>query len=48
MKKLLLQREGYDPSTVSDPLFFFDSEKGSYRPLDGHTFRELNEMRLRL
>ncbi len=48
MKKLSLQREGYDPGVVSDPLFFFDCDKGGYRTLDEKTFRNLSEMRLRL
>ncbi len=48
MKKLSLQREGYNVSTVSDPLFFFDSSKGGYRPLDHATYDDLVNLQVRL
>ncbi len=48
MKKLSLQREGYDLSVVTDPVFFLDAEKRRYRPLDEGTLRDLRQMRVKL
>lgn len=48
MKKLALQREGYDPSVVNDPLFFLDGAKGSYRTLDEDLHADIREARVRI
>ena len=48
MKKLSLQREGYNPDLISDPLFFYDSVKGAYRALDSCLYKDIVEMRFRL
>ena len=37
-RKVDLVKEGYDPATLSDPLYFRDPQKGSYVPLDAVTF----------
>ena len=34
VRKLDLQREGFDPTVVTDPLYYRDDDKQSYRPLD--------------
>ncbi len=38
-RKIELQKEGFDPETISDPLFFYDDIAGIYVPLDD----DLNE-----
>jgi hypothetical protein len=42
-RKVDYQREGYDPSKVSDPLFFLDGDQ--YVPLDRELYRKLLEGR---
>lgn len=32
--KIELMKEGYDPSKVTDPLYFMDEHRGKYVPLD--------------
>jgi len=34
VRKVELQREGFDPTIVSDPLYYRDDDKQSYLPLD--------------
>lgn len=36
-RKVDLVKEGFDPTTISDPILFRDSTKGCYVPLDGLT-----------
>lgn len=33
-RKVELVREGFDPGTITDPLFWFNSASGTYEPLD--------------
>ena len=48
MKKMALQREGYNPEVITDPLFFYDSVKGAYRSLDSCVYNDIMEMRMRI
>ena len=48
LKKLALQREGYDPDQITDPLYYYDSVKGLYVPLDSSLHRDIVHMRMRL
>ena len=36
-RKIELQKQGFDPSLITDPLYVRDSAKGGYRPLDRQT-----------
>lgn len=40
-QKTDLRRDGFDPSTVSDRLFFLDSSRGRYVPLDDELYRSI-------
>ena len=48
MKKLALQREAFNPHVITDPLYFYDSTKGSYRALDSDLYDDIVGMRYRL
>lgn len=48
IRKMSLQREGYNPNLISDPLFFYDSEKATYRSLDSCLYSDIIQMKLRL
>jgi len=47
-RKLDLVREGYNPSIVSDPLYFYNSSSGGYTPLDSCLYDEIVSMKCRL
>jgi fatty-acyl-CoA synthase len=47
-KKQQLARDGFDPRLVSDPLFFFDSSSGRYRPIDADIYERIVDGSLRL
>jgi fatty-acyl-CoA synthase len=40
LRKVDLQREGYDPLRIRDPLFVLDAARGRYRPLDADALRD--------
>ncbi|XP_063722029.1 long-chain fatty acid transport protein 1-like isoform X2 [Symsagittifera roscoffensis] len=40
LKKFDLQREGYNPSQVNDPLFLIDNQNKTYAPLDALTYKQ--------
>uniref|UniRef100_A0A8C6U4S9 Very long-chain fatty acid transport protein n=1 Tax=Neogobius melanostomus TaxID=47308 RepID=A0A8C6U4S9_9GOBI len=40
-QKTELRRDGFDPSTVSDRMFFLDSSRGRYVPLDDELHRSI-------
>ncbi|XP_038072811.1 very long-chain acyl-CoA synthetase-like [Patiria miniata] len=40
-KKTDLAREGFDPNVISDPLFFMDTDKKTYAPLDNDAMRKI-------
>ena len=41
-------REGYNPTVVTDPLFFYNSAVGSYCELDTCLYEDIVSMRCRL
>ena len=45
LKKLALQREGYDPNIIDDKMFFYNKMKGAYQPLDINLYNEVMQMR---
>lgn len=45
LKKLALQREGYNPNIIDDKMFFYNKLKGAYQPLDIQLYNELMQMR---
>lgn len=45
LKKLALQREGYDPNIIDDKMFFYNKSKGAYQPLDIQLYNEVMSMR---
>jgi len=47
-RKLDLVREGYNPSLVSDPLYFYNSSSGGYTRLDTCLYDEIVTMKCRL
>lgn len=47
-RKVDLQKEGFDPSAISDPLFFFDDIAGVYVPLDAALYDKINSGGMRL
>jgi fatty-acyl-CoA synthase len=47
-KKQQLVREGFDPRTVEDRLFFRDPESGAYRPLDAGHYARIVDGTIRL
>jgi len=48
MKKIDLQREGFNPQVIEDRMFFYDVVKGAYRQLDACLYNDIVEMRCRL
>jgi len=48
LKKLALQREGYNPQLVSDPIYFLDAAKGMYKPLDDQIYEEIQNQGIRI
>lgn len=46
LKKLDLQKQGYDPSTVDDKLYYLTS-KGTYSILDKTVFEQISKGELR-
>ena len=48
LKKLALQREGYDPNVIDDKMFFYNKSEGAYQPLDIQLYNEVMQMRCNL
>ena len=48
LRKVDLQREGFDPVTISEPLYLRDAAKGSYVQLTRELHRALESGALRL
>lgn len=46
-RKQDLQREGFDPAQVRDPLYFDDPRTGAYAPVDGPLYSEIVAGRIR-
>lgn len=47
LKKLDLQKEGFNPSTISDNIYYLDSS-GEYLPLTNEAYNKINEGTIRL
>jgi fatty-acyl-CoA synthase len=47
-RKVDLVREGFNPATLSDQLFFRDPGKGRYLPLDASAFERIESGEIRL
>lgn len=47
-KKVDLKREGFDPASVSDPLWVLRDRQQGYEPLDATIYRGIEEGRIRL
>ncbi|KAF4517131.1 hypothetical protein B566_EDAN008890 [Ephemera danica] len=47
LKKNDLQKEGYNPAVVPDPLFIMDSNTGEYKSLDAKLFQEIIDKKVR-
>ena len=47
LKKHELQRQGFDPSTVSDPLYVLHPKQGTYVPLDAAVYGQISSQQLR-
>ena len=47
-KKHQLVREGFDPRSVADPLFFRDPKSGAYRPVDATNYPRIADGSIRL
>jgi fatty-acyl-CoA synthase len=47
-KKHLLVREGFDPRSVADPLFFRDPRSGAYLPVDATSYARIADGSIRL
>jgi fatty-acyl-CoA synthase len=47
VRKLDLQREGFDPTVVTDPLYYRDDEKRSFLPLDPAVHTRILEQEIR-
>ncbi|XP_075064271.1 long-chain fatty acid transport protein 2-like [Mixophyes fleayi] len=47
-RKVELVKEGFNPLTIKDPLYFLDEAKRRYRPMDSQTYNAILEMTLKL
>lgn len=48
LRKVDYQKEGFDITTIRDPLYIFDSKTARYTPLTAHIYQQLNTGQLRL
>ena len=48
LRKVDLVKEGFDPSTIDDPLYFWDGRQQRYRPLDPSLHTEICRGRVKL
>ncbi len=47
-RKVDLVREGFDPSTIADPIYFLDPGSGKYEPLTAARYADICEGRVKL
>jgi solute carrier family 27 fatty acid transporter 1/4 len=47
LPKVSLQKEGYDPNVISDPLFFLDVKSRSYQKLDDRSHEDILSGKIR-
>lgn len=48
LRKVELQKEGFDPAVVTDPLYYRDVQAGTYAPLDAAAFAKIHGNQVRL
>jgi hypothetical protein len=48
LKKRTLQAEGFDPSTVADPIFYLDSRAGKYIKLAPDVYQDIYNGKMRM
>ena len=48
LKKMAMQREGFNPNIIEDKMFFYDKMTGAYQPLDIKLYNEVIQMRCNL
>lgn len=48
LKKLELQKEGYNPNIIKDSLYFLDNKQGKYVPLDKDLFEKIKNCQVGL
>ena len=47
-RKIDLVREGFDPATIADPLYWLNPETGTYEPLAAARYLDIVEDRVKL
>ncbi len=47
-RKVDLKKEGFDPTAISDPMYFFDDIAGAYVPLDAELYEKISSGSLKL
>ncbi|KAM4036154.1 long-chain fatty acid transport protein 2-like isoform 2-T2 [Anomaloglossus baeobatrachus] len=47
-RKVELVKEGFDPLTIKDPLYFLDETSKQYKPMDSHIYKAILEKKLKL
>ncbi|KAM3925042.1 long-chain fatty acid transport protein 2-like [Leptodactylus fuscus] len=47
-RKVELVKEGFNPASVKDPLYFLDETEKRYKPLDSHIYNVILEKKLKL
>ncbi|XP_055949043.1 long-chain fatty acid transport protein 1-like isoform X2 [Argiope bruennichi] len=48
LKKVDLQKEGFNPSTMKDPLYYLNKKEGAYVPLDAEVYEKICNGQIRL
>lgn len=48
LKKFDLQKEGYDPSAITDSLYYLDAPSGEYQELTQEIYSKINDGTIRL
>ncbi|CAL1260944.1 unnamed protein product [Larinioides sclopetarius] len=48
LKKVDLQKEGFNPSTIKDPLYYLNKKEGAYVPLDTEAYEKICNGQIRL
>lgn len=43
LPKVALRNQGYDPSIVSDPIYYFDLRRGQYLKLDEKVYQQIKD-----
>ena len=48
LKKVEYRKEGFNPSTISDRLFYLDARAGLYKPLTPEAYSDINMGKIKL